>query len=181
MSILSHEIYTGHCPKIKYQIVQKMKFRNGFEALKSYLFASRLSVSAETTQHWRSGWDASGGVEPSIALRIPLNPFLWGSPWTFVLWTLFWKVLSRSLTLVQLVSPQGFPGKGASTVPFWGDSAHRRRPAVPVQSPLSCSRTDWPAVSVGFIWPGLEYICCRQNTTRKQCKNPSQAVHWSPW
>lgn len=88
---------------------------------------------------------------------------------------------SRSLTLVQLVSPQGFPGKGASTVLFWGDSAHRRCPAVPVQSPLSYSRTDWPAVSVGFIWPGLEYICCRQNTTRKQCKNPSQAIHWSPW
>ena len=130
-SILTHEIYIGHCPKIKYQIVSTMRFRDIFEAVstvKAYLFAGRpcewdscsfcrnISISEEWA---RCLW---WGEKPSTALRIPLSPFswgsVWGSPWTFVLWTWFWKGLSRPLSLVRLVSPQGCLVKVLTLCPF---------------------------------------------------------------
>lgn len=161
-SILTHEIYTGHCPKIKYQIVPKMRFRDIFEAVstaKAYLFAGRPC-------EWDSCSFCSfcrniGGVGKMLVVgwrakhctRDPFQPLLLrlcvGLSMDICLVNL---VLERALWVIEscLTSvTTGIPSKGAHTVSFWGDSARCRCPAVPAQSPLSYSRADWPTVLGG--------------------------------
>lgn len=152
--ILTHEIYTRHCPKIKYHIVPKMRFRDTSEAVSTVeacLFPGRLCEwdscsfcrNISVLEEW---W----GEELSTALRgslfAPSPKAMCGALYGHSCELGFGKGSLGHWVWTNLALPQRFLVK-VLTLSLCGDSACCRCPTVPVQSPLSYSGIDWSTVS----------------------------------